>query len=92
MRKVILLICLVLFLSGCETIINVEDVSNNQTKSQIMQSMGNPTKIYTKEPMLKYGADEVWVYRDYRNHGSDYLFYFKDGVVVKSEYKTYACL
>jgi len=95
MIKIIIMIsiiCSQLLLSGCETIVHVDDLSNNQTKSEIMQSMGKPIKIYTDASNLKYGADELWIYRDYQGHGEDYLFYFKNGVVIKSESKSYATL
>ena len=58
------------------------------TKEKIVKGWNrNPNKISKRERDLKYGADEVWIYK-YHNSDED-RFYFKDGVLIREEEVSY---
>lgn len=57
-----------------------------RTKAEIEATWRKPDKTYTSSDKLKYGADEVWVYK---HPGAEEYLYFKNGEVIKRDWKFY---
>lgn len=57
----------------------------NASRDRIEREWGAPYKIYRESSQLKYGADELWVYRypDTSSEGVLYNLYFKDGSLIR---------
>lgn len=78
-----------LVLSGCgATEVNnvpIPSMLINASRDKIEREWGAPYKIYRKSHQLKYGADELWVYRypDTSSEGVFYNLYFKDGYLIR---------
>lgn len=81
-------VIVILFLSGCATIEQVE-FSPTDTKDSIQSAWKrSPDRIYTHGAKLKYGADEVWDY-EYLGGGTIDRFYFRGDIVIKVEHIIY---
>ena len=77
---------------GCATTWDdpLPPVLAQRTKSEVRKVWGTPTAISTDSRGLKYGSDEVWVYKDpKRAYPSEPLveerLYFKNGTLIKRE-------
>lgn len=89
MRKILLIIgilCLQVLVAGCATL-EQTSLPKVRSRAEIINTWGQPNKIYTHLSKLKYGADEVFVYV-YPDGTEDYL-YLKDGIVIKREVTSY---
>lgn len=76
------------FNGGCAGMIKGLPPSPGLTKEKIVRGWNrDPDKILTGKKYLKYGADEVWIYK-YPTSDED-RFYFKDGVLIKEEEISY---
>ena len=73
---------------GCASMTKELPPSPGLTKEKIVKGWNrNPDRILKGKKDLKYGADEVWIYK-YPDSDED-CFYFKDGVLIKEEEVSY---
>lgn len=79
-----ILISGVFLLNGC-AILQIYDDLNNKMKEEIRYMMGPPSKIHKVPPRLRYGADELWIYRG-NEYSSTIRFYFENDKVVEAIY------
>ena len=88
-----IILSIVIFISciGCVTVEEVP-LTEGLTKEKLIQRWGrNPDKISTRGNDLKYGADELWIYK-YPGGSSQDRFYFKNGLPIKKEHVGYDVL
>ena len=80
-----ILISTVFLLNGCATLRTYDDL-NTKTKEEIRYMMGPPSNIYkVSVSQLRYGADELWVYRGDK-YSCTIRFYFENDKVVEAIY------
>lgn len=62
--------------------------ASQRKKTEVIKIWGHPTKVSTDPKDLKYGADEVWIYKNpepgYPSLAEERL-YFQDGILIKRE-------
>ena len=85
LASIILLACI----GGCATVWDDPLPQPSQrTKSEVLKIWGSPIKIYREPDKLKYGADEMWIYKNPEpGHPSliEERLYFKEGILIRRE-------
>jgi len=80
MRRTLLVICLVIFISGCATTAKMNKVSIGMPKNEVIDTMGKPvsTAGIGREELLRYN-----LYNPYNDSFEEYWVTLIDGKVAK---------